>query len=183
VAADEFNRLAPWEWMHDSRCRVAASRDEGNVAWFDPGAVAAGVRAAGLSERVGSPLDLNTILNDGDPGGWRVRIRPEQDLVKAEFVLRRDRKEDQAVLAAAGLSAASRRRRVWPQFASRAGRLSVAHGAGGGRDAVVRPASRSGSRGSSTQPRMGRSDGRLVCADDFDPAPANCARSNSAGSR
>jgi hypothetical protein len=63
---------------------------------------------------------LNTILNDGDSGGFeREDTAFEQDLVKAEFVLKRELvKEDQAVLAASVYSPAEKRGHVWPQFRS-----------------------------------------------------------------
>jgi hypothetical protein len=63
---------------------------------------------------------LNTILNDGDSGGLeREDSAFEQDLVKVEFVPKRElAKEDRAVLAASGYVPANKRGHPWPQFRS-----------------------------------------------------------------
>lgn len=63
---------------------------------------------------------LNTILNDGDPGGLeREDTAYDQDLVKVEFTPKHELwKEDRAVLEAAGYAPAVKRGRVWPVFRS-----------------------------------------------------------------
>ncbi|MBI3850141.1 MAG: hypothetical protein HY298_07610 [Verrucomicrobia bacterium] len=121
AAADDFNRLAPWEWMHDSHV-IGLRHPATNEVLF--GSILGRLRSvfALLVYRndTGRRWLLNTILNDGEPGGLeREDTAFEQDLVKAEFVPKRELvKEDRAMLAAAGYSPANKRRRVWPQFRS-----------------------------------------------------------------
>lgn len=63
---------------------------------------------------------LNTILNDRDPGGLEQEDSAyEQDAVKVEFARKRElRKEDRALLEAAGYAPAVKRGSVWPVFRS-----------------------------------------------------------------
>jgi hypothetical protein len=121
AAADDFNRLAPWEWMHDSHVigmRYPVTKE------VLLGSILGRLRQVfGLlvyRNDTGRRWLLNTILNDGDSGGFeREDTAFEQDLVKAEFVLKRELvKEDQAVLAASVYSPAEKRGHVWPQFRS-----------------------------------------------------------------
>ncbi len=121
AAADDFNRLAPWEWMHDShivglRHPVTKEVLLGSIL----GRLRTVFALLVYRNDAGRRWLLNTILNDGDPGGLeREDTAFEQDLVKAEFVLKRELvKEDQAVLATAGYSPANKRGHAWPQFRS-----------------------------------------------------------------
>lgn len=116
-AADDFNRLAPWVWMHDSNI-VGLRHPVTKEALL--GSVLGRLRtvfALLLYRRAaGHRWLLNTILNegtsdglDGDDSGF------EQDLVKVEFTPKRELwKEDRAVLAAAGYSPTLKRGHVWP---------------------------------------------------------------------
>lgn len=119
--ATDFHRLAPWEWMHDSHVIGLRHPVTGDVLL---GSILGRLRQVfGLlvyRHDTGRRWVLNTILNDGDPGGLEDDDTAfEQDLVKAEFVLKRDLvKEDQAVLAAAAYVPAEKRGHVWPQFRS-----------------------------------------------------------------
>lgn len=121
AAADEFNRLAPWEWMHDSHV----------IGLWHP--VTKEVLLASILGRLrqvfallvyrndaGRRWLLNTILNDGDPGGLeREDAAYDQDLVKVEFTPKRELwKEDRATLEAAGYVPGVKRGRVWPLFRS-----------------------------------------------------------------
>lgn len=121
AAAGEFNRLAPWEWMHDShviglRHPVTKEVLLGSIL----GRLRSVFALLVYRNDAGRRWLLNTILNDGDPGGLEGEDTAfEQDLVKAEFVLKRELvKEDQGVLAAAGYSPANKRGHAWPQFRS-----------------------------------------------------------------
>jgi hypothetical protein len=121
AAADEFNRLAPWEWMHDSHViglRHPATKEVllGSIL----GRLRSVFALLVYRRAAGRRWLLNTILNDGDSGGFDDGDTAfEQDLVKAEFVPKRELvKEDQVVLAAAGYSPAKKRGAVWPQFRS-----------------------------------------------------------------
>lgn len=121
AAADEFNRLAPWKWMHDSHV-IGLRHPVTNEILL--GSILGRLRSvfALLVYRhdAGRRWLLNTILNDGDPGGLEGEDTAlEQDLVKAEFVRKRELvAEDKAVLAAAGYAPAASRGYVWPQFRS-----------------------------------------------------------------
>ena len=104
AAADDFNRLAPWEWMHDSHViglRHPVTREVllGSIL----GRLRQMFALLVYRREAGRRWLLNTILNDGDSGGFeRDDTAFEQDLVKAEFVPKRELvKEDRAALAAA----------------------------------------------------------------------------------
>lgn len=121
AAADDFNRLAPWEWMHDShvvglRHPVTKEVLLGSIL----GRLRTVFALLVYRRDTGHRWLMNTILNDGDSGGFeREDTAFEQDLVKAEFVLKRELvKEDRAMLAAAGYSPAIKRGHAWPQFRS-----------------------------------------------------------------
>lgn len=121
AAADDFNRLAPWEWMHDShviglRHPVTKEVLLGSIL----GRLRSVFALLVYRNDAGRRWLLNTILNDGDSGGFDQEDTAfEQDLVKAEFVLKRELvKEDQAVLTAAGYRSANKRGHAWPQFRS-----------------------------------------------------------------
>ena len=121
AAADDFNRLAPWEWMHDSHVvglRHPVTREVllGSIL----GRMRQMFALLVYRREAGRRWLLSTILNDGDSGGFeRDDTAFEQDLVKAEFVLKRELvKEDQAALAAAGYAPAKRGGHAWPQFRS-----------------------------------------------------------------
>jgi hypothetical protein len=121
AVADDFNRLAPWEWMHDSHV-IGMRHPVTNEVWL--GSILGRLRSVFAllvyRRETGHRWLMNTILNDGDAGGFeREDTAFEQDLVKVEFVLKRELvKADQGVLAAAGYSPANKRGRVWPQFRS-----------------------------------------------------------------
>lgn len=121
AAADEFNHLAPWEWMHDSDVvgmRHPATKEV--LLSSVLGRLKTMFALLVYRNDAGRRWLLNTILNDGDPGGLEDEDSAfEQDLVKVEFVLKRElAKEDKAVLSAAGFDAAKKRGHVWPQFRS-----------------------------------------------------------------
>jgi len=121
AAADDFNRLAPWVWMHDSNI-VGLRHPVTKEALL--GSVLGRLRtvfALLLYRRAaGHRWLLNTILNDGDSGDLDGEDSAfEQDLVKVEFTLKRELwKEDRAMLAAAAYSPALKRGHVWPVFRS-----------------------------------------------------------------
>src|SRR2546422_226020 len=104
LAADDFNRLAPWEWMHDSHVVGVRHPVTKEVLL---GSILGRLRQVfGLlvyRNDTGRRWLLNTILNDGNSGGLDGEEAAfEQDLVKVEFVLKRElTKEDRAVLAIA----------------------------------------------------------------------------------
>ena len=121
AAADEFNRLAPWVWMHDSHI----------VGLRHP--VTKEVLLASILGRMrtmfallvyrgdaGHRWLLNTIMNDGDSGGLEGEDSAfEQDAVKVEFTRKQELlKADRAVLEAAGYSPTVKRGSVWPVFRS-----------------------------------------------------------------
>jgi hypothetical protein len=119
--ADDFNRLTPWEWMHDShvvglRHPVTKEVLLGSIL----GRLRTVFALLVYRRDTGHRWLLNTILNDGNSGGLDGEDAAfEQDFVKAEFVLKRELvKEDQAVLGAADYSPAGRRGHAWPQFRS-----------------------------------------------------------------
>ncbi len=121
AAADDFNRLAPWTWMHDSHviglrhpvtCEVLLGSILGRLRQVFALLV--------YRNEMGRRWILNTILNDGEAGGFESEDSAfEQDAVKVEFVLKRELvKEDQRILADAGFVPADKRGRVWPRFHS-----------------------------------------------------------------
>lgn len=121
ATADEFNRLAPWEWMHDShviglRHPVTQEVLLGSIL----GRLRQVFALLVYRNDTGRRWILNTILNDGKPAGFEDEDSAfEQDAVKVEFVLKRELgKEDRAVLATAGFASADKRGRVWPKFES-----------------------------------------------------------------
>jgi hypothetical protein len=121
AAADEFNRLAPWEWMHDSHViglRHPVTREV--LLSSILGRLRQVFALFVYRNDAGRRWILNTILNDGEPSGFEDEDSAfEQDAVKVEFVLKRELvKEDQAVLAAAGFTPAAKRGRGWPRFHS-----------------------------------------------------------------
>ena len=121
AAADDFNRLAPWEWMHDSHI-VGLRHPVTKEVWL--GSILGRMRTVFAlliyRRETGHRWLLNTILNEGDSGGLeREDTAFEQDLVKAEFVMKRELvKEDKALLADAGYVPTLKRGCVWPAFRS-----------------------------------------------------------------
>lgn len=121
AAADDFNRLAPWEWMHDSHVIGLRHPDTKEVLL---GSILGRLRQVFAllvyRNEAGRRWILNTILNDGEPAGFEGEDTAfEQDAVKVEFVLKRELgKEDRAVLATAGFAPADKRGRRWPKFES-----------------------------------------------------------------
>src|SRR6059036_4008619 len=84
AAADDFNRLAPWEWMHDS-CIVGLRHPGTQESLL--GSILGRLRTvfALLVYRrdAGHRWLLNTILNEGHSGGQEdADTALEQDLVK-----------------------------------------------------------------------------------------------------
>jgi hypothetical protein len=120
LAADDFNRLAPWEWMHDSH--VVGLRHPATKEVL-LGSILGRLRQVfGLlvyRNDTGRRWLLNTILNDGNSGGLDGEEAAfEQDLVKVEFVLKRElTKEDRTVLAIADYVPPIKGS-AWPQFRS-----------------------------------------------------------------
>ncbi|MCW5554027.1 MAG: hypothetical protein KIS67_17960 [Verrucomicrobiae bacterium] len=118
---EEFNRLAPWEWMHDSHVIGLRHPVTKEVLL---GSILGRLRQVfGLlvyRNDAGRRWLLNAILNDGAPGGLEDEDSAfEQDLVKLEFTPKRELgKEDRAILDTANFSPAVKRGRVWPQFRS-----------------------------------------------------------------
>lgn len=121
AAADDFNRLAPWDWMHDSHI-VGLRHPVTKEALL--GSVLGRLRTvfALLVYRhdAGHRWLMNTILNAGHSGGLEDEDTAfEQDLVKVEFTVKRELwKEDRAMLANAGYSPALKRGHEWPVFRS-----------------------------------------------------------------
>jgi hypothetical protein len=121
AAADDFNRLAPWEWMHDSQIVGLRHPVTKEVLLASILGRLRTVFALLVYRRdAGHRWLLNTILNDGDPGGLEGEDAAyDQDLVKVEFTPKRELwKEDRAVLEATGYSPAVKRGSVWPVFRS-----------------------------------------------------------------
>ena len=121
AAADDFNRLAPWTWMHDSQVIGLRHPVTSEVLL---GSILGRLRSVfGLlvyRNDAGRRWLLSTILNDGDSGGLdREDTAFEQDLIKVEFVPKRElAKEDRAALTAANYAPSLKGPRVWPQFRS-----------------------------------------------------------------
>jgi hypothetical protein len=118
--ADEFQRLAPWEWMHDSHVvglRHPLTKEV--LLCSILGRLRQVFALLVYRHDTGRRWLLNTILNDGDPGGFeRLDTAFEQNLVKVEFVAKRElAKEDKAVLSAAA-DTVKRHGAAWPQFRS-----------------------------------------------------------------
>lgn len=121
AAADDFNRLAPWEWMHDSHIvglRHPVTKEAllaSVLGWLRTMFALLIYRRA-----AGHRWLMNTILSEGEAGGPEREDRGfEQDVVKVEFTLKSELwKEDRAVLAAANYSPALKRGPVWPVFRS-----------------------------------------------------------------
>jgi hypothetical protein len=121
AAADDFQRLAPWEWMHDSHVIGLRHPVTQEVLLASILGRLRTVFALLVYRRAaGHRWLLSTILNDGDPGGLeREDTAFDQDLVKVEFTPKRELwKEDRALLAAAGYAPTVKRGRVWPIFRS-----------------------------------------------------------------
>jgi hypothetical protein len=121
AAADEFNRLAPWEWMHDSHVigfRHPVTKEV--LLGCILGRLRQVFALVVYRNDAGRRWILNTILNDGEPSGFEGEDTAfEQDAVKVEFVLKRELvKADHAVLTAAGFTPAAKRGRGWPRFHS-----------------------------------------------------------------
>lgn len=121
LAADDFHRLAPWEWMYDSHViglRHPVTKDVllGSIL----GRLRSVFALLVYRNDAGRRWLLNTILNDGEPGGLeREDTSYDQDLVKVEFTRKRELwKEDRALMEAAGYVPAVKRGSVWPVFRS-----------------------------------------------------------------
>jgi hypothetical protein len=118
AAAEEFNRLAPWTWMHDSQVIGLVHPVSKEVLL---GSIVGRLRSVfGLllyRNAAGHRWLLNAILSEGKWGA-NDDSAFEQDAIKLEFVLKRElAKEDRAILTAANYSP-SKGGRVWPQFQS-----------------------------------------------------------------
>jgi hypothetical protein len=121
AAAAAFGALAPWTWMHDSeliglRGPVTGERLLGSIL----GRLRRVFALLVYRRDTGRRWILNTIMNDGEPGGLEDPDSAfEQDCVKVEFAPKRELMEaDRAVLAAAGFAPAVKRGPVWPVFRS-----------------------------------------------------------------
>jgi hypothetical protein len=120
-AADEFKHLAPWRWMHDSQIiglRYPATKEVFLSAIL--GRMRAVFALLLYRNAAGHRWLLNTILNEGDPGGFEGELTAfEQDLIKVEFVQKRElEKEDREILAACKYAPRAQGGPVWPQFRS-----------------------------------------------------------------
>lgn len=119
VAADDFQRLAPWEWMHDSQIVGLRHPVTSEVLLASILGQNRTMFALLIYRRnAGHRWLLNLILSDGQMGGDE-DAGLEQDLIKLEFTSKSDLwKEDRALLAAAGYKPAANRGHIWPQFRS-----------------------------------------------------------------
>ena len=118
AAADDFDRLAPWTWMHDSQ--IIGLRDPKTDALL-LASILGRMRTmfALLLYRnpAGHRWILNTILSDGEWGADDPDNALEQDVIKVEFVFKRSlNKQDRAIVSAAEYSPALKCARPWPQF-------------------------------------------------------------------
>lgn len=121
AAADDFHRLAPWEWMHDSHIvglRYPVTKEVLLASIL--GRLRTVFALLVYRRDAGHRWLLNTILNDGEPAGLeREDTAYDQDLVKVEFTPKRELwTEDRAVLEAAGYAPTVKRGIVWPVFRS-----------------------------------------------------------------
>ncbi len=121
AAADDFNRLAPWVWMHDSHIVGIRHPVTGEVLLASILGRLRTLFALLVYRRTsGHRWLLNTILNDGDPGGLESEDSAfEQDAIKVEFTPKRVLwKEDRAIMASAGFAPTVKRGNGWPLFRS-----------------------------------------------------------------
>jgi hypothetical protein len=121
AAADGVNRLAPWEWMHDSHIiglRHPVTKEVLFISILGRMRTVFGLLV--YRRAAGHRWLLNTILNDGDSSGLeREESAHEQDAIKVEFTPKRELwKEDHAALQAVGYTPTVKRGRVWPVFRS-----------------------------------------------------------------
>jgi hypothetical protein len=121
AAADQFNALAPWTWMHDSQVIGMRHRATNEVLL---GSILGRLRSVFAlivyRNAAGHRWLLNAILGEADSAEDDDRAF-DQDAIKAEFVLKRElEKEDRAILTAASFSPSLKGTRVWPQFRSMA---------------------------------------------------------------
>ncbi len=120
-AADEFARLAPWTWMHDSE--LTGLRDPGTRDKLLCSILGRLGEVFGLlvfRRPTGRRWILNTIL-DAESGTEPVDRDGafDQDCLKVEFVRKSELDDqDRAVLAASGFAPGSGRRSKWPTFRS-----------------------------------------------------------------
>ncbi len=121
AAAEAFGSLAPWTWMHDSELLGLRDLAAGDKLLCSVLGRLRTVFALLVYRRdTGRRWILNTILNDGDPGGLEDSDSAfEQDCVKVEFTPKSElSQQDRAVLSAAGFSPTAKRGCVWPAFRS-----------------------------------------------------------------
>ncbi|MBI2928981.1 MAG: hypothetical protein HYY24_25230 [Verrucomicrobia bacterium] len=121
AAAEAFGALAPWTWMHDSELLGLRDPATGDKLLCSVLGRLRTIFALLVYRRdTGRRWVLNTILNDGDPGGLEDSDSAfEQDCVKVEFTPKNElSKQDRAVLNAAGFSPTTKRGCVWPAFRS-----------------------------------------------------------------
>lgn len=121
AAADAFQQLAPWEWMHDAHVvglRHPTTREVllGSIL----GRLRSLFALTVYRGRAGHRWLLNTILDAGCEEDAEALERGfDQDLIKAEFVTKTAlTSHDRAVFAATGFRPTNRRGPVWPQFRS-----------------------------------------------------------------
>ncbi len=121
AAAADFQRLAPWVWMHDSHIVGLRHPVTKEVLLASILGRLRTVFALLVYRRdTGHRWLLNTILNDDDRGGLEQEDTAfEQDSIKVEFIRKRELvKEDRAVLDAAGYVPTVKRGSIWPAFRS-----------------------------------------------------------------
>lgn len=121
AVADEFGRLAPWEWMHDSNLVGLRHPATGEILL---GSILGRLRTIFAlmvyRNKAGHRWVLETIRQEGDFNEFdRQDTGLEQDCIKAEFVSKRElEKEDRSILAACKYSPSKPRGPFWPQFRS-----------------------------------------------------------------
>ena len=119
TAADMFNSLAPWTWMHDTELLGLRNPVTGEELLCSILGRLRQVFALLIFRReTGRRWILNTILEadalPNDPDGGL-----EQDCVKVEFTAKGElTKEDRAVLTTSGFTPSMKRGCVWPVFRS-----------------------------------------------------------------
>ncbi|MHC1763861.1 MAG: hypothetical protein AB9869_06070 [Verrucomicrobiia bacterium] len=121
MTANEFARLAPWTWMHDSELtglRDPTTRDKMLCSVLGRLGEVFGLLV--VRRPAGRRWILNTILDADNPREPNDGDRAfDQDCLKVEFVRKSELEDqDRAVLAAGGFSVGSKRGSVWPTFRS-----------------------------------------------------------------
>jgi len=119
VASEEFNRLAPWKWMHDSEViglRMPRTREILMASIL--GRLGKLFAALLYRNEAGRRWIINTILKGGIADAEQTDAF-EQDAIKLEFVSKGSlAKADREAMTLAEFSPSVKRSRAWPQFRS-----------------------------------------------------------------